>query len=201
MDNISRVVIEVSSIDGEFVVIRVPVLDQPKSLMPVRINRDKVSKFNISGVGCLAEFYKFGRKFQRTNFIPYSIAKHLYSRLTFPKFGDVNFSKLKRRFSDIQERDDGEGRFLLIEYTEKGRDFKLLGYSTFDSIQCVGSFHRAFHKKRHEWKLMTHQTFLERVQSGEIKIDYANRFTRKLVSEDALPREEQWKKELRAGIQ
>lgn len=201
MNKISRVVIEVSSLDSEFVVIRVPVLDQTKELMPVRIHRDKVSKFNVSGVACLAEFYKAGRKFQRTNFIPYFLAKHIYGRRTFPTSGSVDFAKIKRRFPDIQQRDDGEGRFLLIEYIDNGRDSKLLGYSTFDSIQCVGSFNRVFHKKRHEWKMMTHQTFLTKIQEGLIKVNHANKFTRKLVSEEVLPREEQWKKELRACLQ
>lgn len=200
MDRISRVVIEVSSIDKEFVVIRVPTLDRSKKLIPVRVHRDLVSKFNISGVGCLAEFFKFGRRFQRANFIPYSIAKHLHNKSSFPKFGDVDFSKIKKRFSDMQERDDGQGRFLLIDYVEKDRYFELLGYSTFDSVQCVGSFHRNFYKNLQDWKMSTHQTLLENVQCGDIKIDYANKFTRKLVSNDLLPREEQWKKELRAGI-
>ncbi len=205
-NKLARVIIEVNTFDHSKVVVRVPVLDQKHTLIPIRITRNLVSKYNISGTGALAIFFRPDRKRQCSNYIPYFISKHLLQRNAYPssiieKQHTMDLKQLNKRFSDVQLRNDGSGRFLVIEFIDDGRNSELLGIQSFDSMQCMGSFHRNFHKHRANWKIRSHASFLEKVEASEIRINYASRFTRKLVADNALPREDQWKKELRVGIQ
>lgn len=198
--NIAHVIIEASSFEKGSIVIRVPVHSDKQSLLPVRVVNRNVSFFNRSGSAALAEFYRPARKFQRTNFIPDSLAAEL-RKVGCEPFGETDLTKIKRRYTDIQIDPSGDGTFLLASFVEDGRKLTLLSLTSFDSLQCRATFRRTFHQDRHAWKILGHQNLLEKIELGEIKIDYANRFTRKLVSDDLLPREEQWKKELRHGIQ
>lgn len=190
------VIVERNTISQDWAIVRIPLLGG--ELIPVRVQTARVSPHNISGFPALAEYYRPKRKFQRSNFVPYSIR----SALTARDFGDLDISFLDKRFSDIKPpKNEMQSRFVCIAYKQDGKRCTVIGIKSFNSGQCIGSFSRSFHKRRENWKIPSIKHFTDQLELGVYSLDYASRFTRKLVAEEILPREEQWKKQLRTGIQ